>query len=134
MQEDTVFTKIIKGQIPCHKVYEDSRVLAFLTIGPIRDGHVLVIPKKQVDSLWDLEDEDYQAVMAASRKVARKVQEVFRPVRVGVHVAGLEVPHAHVHIFPFDTEEDFWQKPGSANNNSEHLALIADKLRLSDDV
>lgn len=126
---DSIFTKIIKGEIPCHKVYEDELTFAFLTINPIRAGHTLVIPKRQVDHLWDLDDEEYQAVMATSKKVARRIQEVLRPKRVGMHVAGLEVPHAHVHLFPFSTEDEFWSRPDSSSDpDHSALAEIAQKL------
>lgn len=127
--EDSIFTKIIKGEIPCHKVYEDDKTFAFLDIHPIRMGHVLVVPKKQVDLLWDLDDDDYQAVMTTVKKVAKRIEEILQPVRVGVHVAGLEVPHAHVHIFPFSSNEDFWTRP-NPDAEPDHTALeqIAKKL------
>jgi histidine triad (HIT) family protein len=125
---DSVFTKIIKGEIPCHKVYEDDKTLAFLTINPNHPGHTLVIPKKQVDHLWDLEDDDYQAVMATVKKVGQRIREVLRPNRVGVHVAGTEVPHAHVHLFPFQSETDFWDKPSNTEPDHAALAEMAKKL------
>jgi len=128
--EDSIFTKIIKGELPCHKVYEDDRTLAFLDIHPIRPGHVLVIPKVQVDHLWDLTGEDYQAVMNTVRKVAHRIQEVLQPVRVGSHVAGLDVPHAHVHVFPFDSMEEFWVKP-DAESEPDHDALAAMAAKLA---
>ncbi|HEX7368360.1 MAG TPA: HIT family protein [Candidatus Saccharimonadales bacterium] len=127
--QDSIFTKIIKGEIPCHKVYEDDKTFAFLDIHPIHPGHVLVVPKKQVDLLWDLDDTDYQAVMATAKKVAKRIKEVLRPVRVGVHVAGLEVPHVHIHLFPFSSNEDFWTRPdSSAEPDHAALAEMAKKL------
>ena len=133
--QDSIFTKIIKGEIPCHKVYEDAKTFAFLTISPIQPGHTLVIPKKQTDHLWDLSDEDYQAVMATTKKVANHMQEVLRPARVGMQVAGLEVPHAHVHIFPFNTTEEYRVHPEDAPKpTTEELATMAAKLRLEDEV
>lgn len=125
---DSIFTKIIKGEIPCHKVYEDEFTLAFLTINPIRPGHVLVIPKLQVASLWDLPDKEYQAVMATCKKVATRIKEVLKPNYVGEHVAGTEVPHAHVHLFPFSTGEDFWDRPSTAEPDHDALAAMAEKL------
>ena len=127
--QDSIFTKIIKGEIPSHKVYEDDKTFAFLDIHPVHPGHVLVIPKLQVDHLWDLPDSDFQAVMATSKKIAKRITEVLRPVRVGVHVAGLDVPHAHVHVFPFDTSEDFWARP-DMQTEPDHAALaeMAQKL------
>jgi histidine triad (HIT) family protein len=131
--QDSVFTKIIKGEIPCHKVYEDELTFAFLTISPVRPGHTLVIPKKQVDHLWDLPDEDYQAVAATTKKVANRIREVFQPLRVGEQVAGTEVPHAHVHVFPFDTIEEFWAHPEDApKQTDEQLAATAARLRMPD--
>jgi len=130
MQEPSLFTRIIDGEIPSHKVYEDELTLAFLTINPVRPGHVLVVPKVQVDHIWDLDDETYEAMMATVKKVGLRIREVLKPVRVGVHVAGMEVPHAHVHIFPFDTEEQFWTRPGADDPDHEALAAMAERLRL----
>ncbi len=105
--EDSIFTKIIRGEIPCQKVYEDDKTLAFLTIEPVQPGHTLVIPKKQIDQLWDLDDDDYQAVMATSKKVAKRLKAVMGTNRVGVLVVGVDVPHVHVHLIPFDTSAEF---------------------------
>ena len=126
---DSVFTKIIKGEIPSYKIYEDDKTLAFLDIHPLQEGHTLVISKKQVDHLWDLEDEDYLAVMATCKKVANRLREVYKPERVGVKVVGTDVPHAHVHLFPFSTDneyhsrQDFNYQPGA-----DELSEIAKKL------
>lgn len=130
--EESIFTKIIKGEIPCHKVYEDDKTLAFMDIHPIRSGHVLVISKKQVDHLWDLEDTDYQAVMATAKLVANRIREVLRPLRVGVHVEGLEVPHAHIHLFPFNTADEFWARPSTADPDHTALAAMAERLYFED--
>jgi len=129
MQEDSIFTKIIKGEIPCHKVYEDDKTFAFLDIHPKTPGHTLVVPKKQVEFLWDLEDEDYQAVMAAAKKVALRLREVFNPPYVGELVVGEEVPHAHVHIYQFSNLEESRRIP-DPNTEPDHaeLAEIAKKL------
>jgi histidine triad (HIT) family protein len=128
--QDSIFTKIIKGEIPCYKIYENELVLAFLDIHPAQPGHTLVIPKKQIDHLWDLPDEDYDAVMRASKKVAGRLREVFpEKKRVGVHVIGLDVPHAHVHLIPFSTTAEFRNIPDqSAEPNHEALSEIAKKL------
>ena len=98
--EPSIFTKIIRGEIPCHKVYEDEQTLAFLDIDPLNPGHTLVIPKKQVDHLWDLDDELYQAVMTTAKRVALRQREVLKPERVGMAVEGFAMPHVHVHVFP----------------------------------
>src|SRR5215471_1540687 len=105
--EDSIFTKVVTGEIPCHKVYEDELTLAFLDIHPARPGHTLVIPKKQVEFLWDLADEDYQAVMMAARKIAQRLREVLGVRFVGVKVIGVDVPHAHVQLIPFDAVAEF---------------------------
>lgn len=99
--EPSIFSKIISAEIPCYKVYEDDRTLAFLDIHPVQPGHVLVIPKIQVEFVWDLLDEDYAAVMATARKVALRVKQVLQRPYVGEMVVGTDVPHAHVHIVPF---------------------------------
>ncbi|HYH36053.1 MAG TPA: HIT domain-containing protein [Candidatus Saccharimonadales bacterium] len=127
--EDSIFTKIIKGEIPCHKVYEDDKTFAFLDIHPKTPGHTLVIPKKQVQFLWDLEEEDYHAVMATAKKVALRIREVFNPPYVGELVVGDEVPHAHVHIYQFkDVEESRRIPDPTAEPDHPALAEIAKKL------
>jgi histidine triad (HIT) family protein len=127
--QDSIFTKIVKGEIPCHKVYEDDKTLAFLDIHPKQPGHTLVITKKQIEFLWDLEDEDYQALMAAVKRVALRIREVLGRKYVGEQVIGEEVPHVHVHVFPFDTIEQF-RAPADPNAEPDHAALaeMAKKL------
>jgi histidine triad (HIT) family protein len=126
---DSIFTKIIKGEIPADKVFEDELTLAFLDIHPKTPGHVLVIPKKEVDLLWDLPDEDYEAVMATSKKVAKRIEEVLKPQRVGMMVEGVGVPHAHVHVFPFNSLQEF-HHIADQNADPDHAALaeMAKKL------
>ena len=104
--EDSIFTKIIKGDIPSHKIYEDDKTFAFLDIHPLQEGHVLVVPKVQVEFIWDLEAEDYQALMNTVQKVGRRLREVMEASYVGVEVIGVDVPHAHVHVVPFTTVDD----------------------------
>ncbi|OVE78483.1 hypothetical protein BVY00_02655 [bacterium G20] len=123
---DSIFTKIIKGEISAEKVYEDGLTIAFLTIQPVQPGHTLVVPKKQIDQLWDLPDEDYQALMATSKKVAKRIKDVLGVKRVGVKVIGDEVPHAHVHLIPFNSVAEFQQPPKAAS--SEELSGMAKKL------
>ena len=129
--QDSLFTKIIKGEIPCHKVYEDDATLAFLDIHPIVDGHTLVIPKKQVEFVWDLDDEDYQALMTSVKKVARHMREVLNVPYVGVQVVGVDVPHAHVHLVPFTSVAEY-RGHSDMNGEPDHakLAEIATKLAL----
>jgi len=126
---DSIFTKIIKGEIPCHKVYEDDKTFAFLDIRPKTPGHTLVIPKKQVEFVWDLEDEDYQALMTAVKKVARRLREVLGAPYVGELVFGMDVPHAHIHVYPFETADQARRVPSQADEpDHDALAAIAKKL------
>jgi len=126
---DSIFTKIIKGEIPCHKIYEDDKTLAFLDIHPKTAGHTLVVPKKQVEFVWDLEDEDYQAVMATVKKVALRIRQVLGQPYVGELVFGMDVPHAHIHVYPFGTAAESHRVPDqSAEPDHAALAAIAEKL------
>lgn len=127
--QDSVFTKIINGEIPCYKVYEDDKTFAFLDIHPKQPGHTLVIPKKQVEFLWDLDDEDYVAVMATCKKVAQRLREVMGKPYVGEQVIGIDVPHAHVHLFPFASAAEFNTLPDmTAEPDHAALAAVAKKL------
>lgn len=128
---DSIFTKIINGEIPSHKIYEDDLTYAFLDIHPVQPGHVLVVPKKQVEFLWDLEDEDYQAVMATSKKLATHLRQTLSIPYVGIKVIGVDVPHAHVHLIPFTTTAEYNVHP-DMNAEPDHVALaeMAKKLVL----
>lgn len=127
--QDSIFTKIIRGEIPCHKVYEDDKTFVFLDINPIRAGHVLVVPKSQVQFVWELDDDDYQALMVAAKKVANRIKQVLAPNYVGEHIAGEEVPHAHIHLFPFDNSVEFWTRPDpDAEPDHDALEQMAQKL------
>ena len=118
----SVFTKIIQGEIPCYKIYEDDKTMAFLDIEPEEVGHTLVVPKLEVDKVYDLPDEDYQAVMATVKKLARHYEKILGE-RIMIKIVGIDVPHAHVHLLPVNengagernlkpTEEEFraWQE------------------------
>jgi histidine triad (HIT) family protein len=96
----TIFTKIIAGEIPCHKIAEDERFLAFLDIRPVNPGHTLVIPKKETDYIFDMDDRELADLMVFAKRVARAVKKAVPCIKVGVMVAGLEVRHAHVHLIP----------------------------------
>lgn len=128
--QDSIFTKIIKGEIPCHKVYEDDKVIAFLDIHPIQPGHVLVVPKVQVDHFDDLEPVDYDAVFVAVRKIAHRIKQVTGSHRACVRIEGFDVPHAHVHVYPCNSAQDFYGKPNRAAMEPDHAALaeMAKKL------
>lgn len=119
---------MVKGEIPCYKIYEDDKTLAFLDIHPKQPGHTLVIPKKQVEFVWDLADEDYQAVMKTTKKVALRIRTVLGRHYVGEQIIGEEVPHAHVHLFPFDTIEEFLSGPDPSEPDHDALAKMAKQL------
>jgi histidine triad (HIT) family protein len=127
--QESIFTKIVKGEIPCHKVYEDDATLAFLDIHPVQPGHTLVIPKQQVEFAWDLDDELYSAVMMTAKKVAQRLREVLNVPYVGEQIIGVDVPHAHVHVIPFSTVEEFRNLPDmAAEPDHEALSEMAKKL------
>jgi histidine triad (HIT) family protein len=128
--EESIFTKIIKGDVPSHKVYEDDKVLAFLDIHPVGPGHVLVVPKKQVEFVWDLEDEDYIAVVMAAKMIARRLRDILRAKYVGEKIIGVDVPHAHIQLIPFNTTAEY-NKPQDMESEPNHAELgqIAEKLR-----
>lgn len=126
--EDSIFTKIVRGDIPSHKVYEDDQTLAFLSIYPSVPGHTLVIPKTQVAHLWDLDDDTYQAVMMTTKKVALRLKEVLGTERVGEKVIGLDVPHAHVHLVPFTYAADYYAHETTTEPDHEALAAMAARL------
>jgi histidine triad (HIT) family protein len=128
--EDSIFTKIIKGDIPSHKIYENELVLAFLDIHPAQPGHVLVVPKKQIEFVWDLPDEDYEAVMSAAKKVALRLRSVLGVAYVGERILGVDVPHAHVQLIPFNTVDEY-KEPQDTTKEPDHTALadMAEKLR-----
>lgn len=102
----SIFSKIINREIPAEIVYEDEQTLAFLDIRPINSGHMLVVPKHEIDQWVDLDEETYQAVMATVRKMAQLLKDKLQPERVGVVVYGFDVPHAHVHVIPMDQPGD----------------------------
>lgn len=131
--QESIFTKIINGDIPSHKIYEDERTYAFLDIYPTVPGHVLVVPKRQVEFLWDLADKDYQAVMATCKKIALHQREVLGVLYVGEKVVGVDVPHAHVHLVPFTNASEYL-KQTDMSGEPDHVALaaMAEKLRMTD--
>ena len=102
----TIFSKIIAGEIPCYKIAEDERFFAFLDINPLVKGHTLVVPKQEVDYIFDLSDEDLAAMHVFAKTVARAIEKAISCRRVGVSVIGLEVPHAHIHLIPINKESD----------------------------
>jgi histidine triad (HIT) family protein len=124
----TLFTRIVKGEIPCHKICEDERFLAFLDIRPINPGHTLVIPKKEIDYIFDLDDALLGGILVFSREVAAAIKKSVECRRIGIMVAGIEVPHAHVHLVPIQSVGDLnFAKAKPADD--QELAQMADKIR-----
>jgi histidine triad (HIT) family protein len=128
--EDSLFTKIIKGELPAHKVFEDDATLAILDIHPKVPGHVLVVPKTQVQYVWDLPDEHYDALMKSVKKVANRIRGVLEPQWVGMQVEGVAVPHAHVHVFPFNNLEEY-RRRGDHNLAPDQAALAEMAAKLA---
>ena len=120
----SVFTKIINGEIPCYKIYEDDKTFAFLDIHPESKGHVLVIPKNEVDKIYELSDEDYQALMATVKKLSQHMEKQLG-ARTLWKVVGTDVPHAHVHLMPFD---ETWQHGRTLDLTPEEFEQIRAKL------
>jgi histidine triad (HIT) family protein len=127
---DSIFTKIIRGEIPSHKIYEDDTTFAFLDIHPKQTGHVLVVPKKQVEFVWDLNEADYLALMTTVRRVAERIRTVLNLPYVGELIFGMDVPHAHIHVFPFANAEEFRFVPDQTVE-PDHAALAEVAKRLA---
>ena len=124
----TIFTKIIKGEIPCHKVFEDDNYFAFLDIRPINPGHTLVVPKKEIDYIFGADDKLLCGLVVFAKKVARMIEEAVPCKRVGVMVAGLEVPHLHIHLVPIQNVLDLNFANAKPAPNEE-LTKVAEKIR-----
>lgn len=129
--EETIFTKIIKGEVLAYKIYEDEKTLAFLDIEPTRYGHVLVVPKVQIDQYIDLPDDDYMALWRAVKKVAARLREIIGKERVVVKIIGTDVPHVHVHLFPLNKGEKPYHDESSPTLTSAEFQQLAEKLRFS---
>tara|TARA_B110000014_G_C19914145_1_gene473017 strand:+ start:382 stop:768 length:387 start_codon:yes stop_codon:yes gene_type:complete len=124
----SIFSKIVKGEIPCFKIAENDDFLAFLDIMPLKEGHTLVIPKKEVDYIYDLSDELLAEMMVFSKMVAKKIENAIPCNRIGVTVIGLEVPHAHIHLIPINNVSDMNFSLPKLNFSNEELKEIAKKI------
>ena len=125
----SIFSKIIAGDIPCYKVAEDEHFFAFLDINPLVKGHTLVVPKQEVDYIFDLSDEDLAAMHVFAKKIARAIEKAIPCKRVGVAVMGLEVPHAHIHLIPINKESDMIISNPKMKLSDSEFALIAESIR-----
>ena len=117
----TIFTKIVEGQIPSYKIYEDKKFYAFLDINPMAKGHTLVIPKQEVDYLFDIDDTMLSEMVVVAKKIAKAMEQAVACTRVGMMVIGLEVPHAHIHLIPI-------QKEGDMNLSNKRVELSKDEF------
>lgn len=124
----SIFSRIIAGEIPSYKVAEDENYYAFLDINPLTEGHTLVVPKKEVDYLFDLDDSTLAGMILFAKKVARKIEKEIDCKRVAVVVLGLEVPHAHIHLIPIQSEEDVDFHREKLRLSPEEFQTIAEKL------
>ena len=124
----TIFTKIIRGEIPCYKVAEDDRYFAFLDINPLNTGHTLVVTKQETDYLFGLDDDTYSGLMVFSKKVASAIEKVVSCKRIGLAVVGLEVPHVHVHLIPMNSMDDINFTKPKLRFTPEEFREIAGKI------
>lgn len=121
----TIFSRIIAGEIPCYKVAENDKFFAFLDINPLAKGHTLVVPKKETDYIFDIEDADLGEMMVFAKKVAVAIRKTIPCVKVGVAVLGLEVPHAHIHLVPMSSEKDMNFSNKKLELTQEEFASVA---------
>lgn len=124
----SIFSRIINGEIPCYKVAENDKFFAFLDINPLVKGHTLVIPKKEVDYIFDIEDNDLGEMMIFAKQIANKIKDVIPCVKVGVAVIGLEVPHVHIHLVPMQKEGDLDFKRPKLQLSQEEFVELQKKL------
>ncbi len=125
----SIFTKIVQGEIPCHKIAETDHFLAFLDVFPLAKGHVLVIPKTETDSIFDVENQEYANLWVFAKEVARAIEKSIPCKKVGIAVIGLEVPHAHIHLIPLQSVEDINFSKPKLKLEPEELSAIAENIK-----
>ncbi len=125
----SIFSRIVSGEIPCYKIAETDKFLAFLDVFPLVEGHTLVIPKEETDYIFDLEDQDLAEMHVFAKKVAKAVRQAIPCKRIGTAVIGLEVPHAHLHLVPMNTVNDINFTKEKLKPSAEALAITAEKIR-----
>lgn len=126
---ESIFSKIIAGEIPCYKVAETSEFLAFLDIKPLTEGHILVIPKQEVDYIFDLDSETYVGLMLFAQIVASGLKKAISCQRIGISVIGLEIPHAHIHLIPINSIDDMNFSRPKLSFTNEELEATAEKIK-----
>ena len=133
IMEDSIFTNIIKGEIPCHKIYEDEYTFAFLDIHPIQPGQVLVVPKTQIATVWDMPPDEYHHFMDTVLRIGKRLCEVYPDkAKVGLMIEGLEVDHVHAKVFAFSTSKEYRHLPDMAETPDHNaLARDAEKIRIA---
>jgi histidine triad (HIT) family protein len=124
----TIFTRIVNKEIPCYKVAEDENYLAFLDINPLQQGHTLVIPKKEINYIFDMNDELHAGLWNFARKIGKAIEKVVPCQRIGITVIGLEVPHAHIHLIPLKTMYDMDFRKPKLSFTPEEFRMIAEKI------
>ncbi len=124
----SIFTRIVNGEIPCYKIAEDENYLAFLDINPLQEGHTLVIPKKEINYIFDVDDELHAGLWNFSKKVAKAIEKVVQCQRIGITVIGLEVPHTHIHLIPLKTMYDMDFRKPKLEFTREEFTAIAKKI------
>jgi histidine triad (HIT) family protein len=125
----SIFSRIVSGEIPCHKIAENDLFLAFLDVMPLKQGHVLVVPKKETDYIFDLSEEELSQILVFAKGVAAQIKKAIPCQRIGVAVIGLEVPHAHVHLVPMNTADDLNFTRPKLKVTQEELAATAELIR-----
>ncbi|MDR2685125.1 MAG: HIT family protein [Prevotellaceae bacterium] len=124
----SIFSKIVAGEIPCHKVAESEKFFAFLDINPLTKGHTLVIPKKEVNYIFDLDEETYSGLFLFAKKIAEAIKQSVNCQRVGIAVIGMEVPHTHIHLIPMQSEGDMVISKPKLKLSPEEMQKIAEKI------
>ena len=127
----SIFSRIVNGEIPCYRVAEDDKHLAFLDINPIAEGHTLVIPKCEIDYIFDLDSKQLSELTLFAQRVAKAIDKSINCKRVGVAVLGMEVPHCHIHLVPLNTEKDLVLSNPKLNITKEKMAAIAEAINLN---
>jgi histidine triad (HIT) family protein len=124
----TIFSKIIAGEIPSYKIAENEKFFAFLDIFPLREGHVLIVPKTETDKFFDLPDDYLQEMLVFAKPIAKSIEKSFHCNRCGISVIGLEVPHAHLHLIPISTANDLNFNQGKLKLSAEEMKKIQEKI------